>query len=260
MNIVVTIKQVPDTTDVRLDQATGVLQRDRAKGMTNPEDKYALELAIGLKEKLGGKVTVLSLGPETAKDSLKEALAMGADEAYLVSDPAAKGSDAVTTARVLAAAIDKIGPADLVLSGRRSIDGWTGAIAPMLAEALKLPLVSGVRKLEVNASQLVAEQDWEDSVRVVESSLPAVASVTREAKSPRIATAMGIMKAAKKPLTAWTLADLGLSPESVGLAGSSTKVVRVSTAERKKRAQVFEGAGAGTISELNQKLAGRGLV
>ncbi|HEY9854557.1 MAG TPA: electron transfer flavoprotein subunit beta/FixA family protein [Stenomitos sp.] len=260
MNIVVTIKQVPDTTDVRLDPATGVLQRDRAKGMTNPEDKYALEMAIGLKEKLGGKVSVLSLGPETAKDSLKEALAMGADEAYLVTDAAAKGSDAVTTAQVLAAAIDQIGPCDLILTGRRSIDGWTGAVAPMLAEALKLPLVSAVRKLDVNASQFVAEQDWDASVRVVESSLPAVASVTREAKAPRLATAMGIMKAAKKPMTTWSLADLGLSAASVGLAGSTTKVVRVSAPERKKRVQVFEGASAGTISELNQKLAGRGLL
>lgn len=260
MNIVVTIKQVPDTTDVRLDQATGVLQRDRTKGMTNPEDKYALEMAIGLKEKLGGKVTVLSMGPETAKDSLKEALAMGADEAYLVTDPAAKGSDAVATARVLAAAIDKIGPSDLVLTGRRSIDGWTGAIAPMLAEALGLPLVSGLRKLEATASQLVAEQDWDEIVRVVESSLPAVASVTREAKSPRLATAMGIMKASKKPLTTWSLAEIGLSAASVGLAGATTQVVRVSTAERKKRAQIFEGASPGTISELNQKLAARGLV
>lgn len=260
MNILVTIKQVPDTTDVRLDSSTGVLQRDRTKGMTNPEDKYALELAIGLKEKLGGKVTVLSLGPETAKDSLKEGLAMGADEAYLVSDPVARGSDAVSTARVLAAAIEKIGGFDLVLTGRRSIDGWTGAIAPMLAEALKWPLFSGVRKLEVDGLKLVAEQDWEEAVRVVEGPLPAVASVTREAKAPRLATAMGIMKAAKKPLTVWTLAEIGLAPEAVGLLGAATKVVRVASPERKKRAQVFEGASAGNISELNQKLAGRGLL
>lgn len=255
---VVVLKQVPDTTDVRLDAATGVLKRDRQKGMTNPEDRYALELAIGLKEAHGGKVVVLSMGPETARDTLKEGLAMGADEAYLVSDPALVGSDAAGTARVLHAALSKLEGVSLVLAGRRSIDGWTGAVPPMLAELLGWPLASGIRKLELVEGKAIAEQPWEAQVQVLEGALPMVVSVTREAKQPRIATAMGIMKAAKKPLTVWTLAELGLAPAAVGLAGALTRVVRVASPERKKRVKLLEGAGA--LSELNQKLAAKGLL
>lgn len=257
-HFVVAIKQVPDTTDVRLDAATGILKRDRQKGMTNPEDKYALEMAIGLKEKLGGKVSVLCLGPETAKDSLKEALAMGADEAFLVSDPAAVGSDAPATARALKAAMEKLAPVDLLLTGRRAIDGWTGAVPPMLAELLGWPLISAARQLEISERALKAEQSWEDAILGVEGNLPVVASVTREAKAPRLATAMGIMKAAKKPMTLWSLGDLRLSPGQMGAAGALTKVVRVASPERKKRVKVLEGPGA--LSELNQKLAAKGLL
>lgn len=260
LHILVTLKQVPDTTDVRLDAATGVLKRDRAKGITNPEDKYALELAIGLKEKTGGKITVLSMGPETAKDSLKEALAMGADEAFLVSDPLAVGSDVMATSKILSAAIKKIGACDLVLTGRRSIDGSTGAVGPMLAELLQRPFVSAIRKLDLEGSEAKAEQLWEDGYQVVETTLPAVMAVSREGKSPRLATAMGIMKAAKKPMTVWSLADLELDAMVAGLAGSLTKVVRVSSPERKKRLQVWEGASPAAVSELNQKLAAKGLL
>lgn len=226
MHILVCLKQVPDTTDVRLDPKTGVVLRDQLKGITNPEDKHALELALGLKGATD-KVTVLSMGPETAKDTLKEALAMGADEAYLVTDPQAAGSDALATARVLKAALDKLDPADLVLMGRRSIDGWTGAVAPMVAELTGRPLVSAIRGATLSDGKLVAEQEWGGDFQQVESPLPAVASVTREAKTPRLATAMGIMKAAKKPLTTWTLSDLGVDPQTVGLSGALTKVVRV---------------------------------
>ncbi|HEY9898774.1 MAG TPA: electron transfer flavoprotein subunit beta/FixA family protein [Pantanalinema sp.] len=225
-HIVVTVKQVPDTTDVKLDPRTGVLARDTIKGIINPEDKHALELALGLKG-AEGRVTVLSMGPETARDALKEALAMGADAAYLVSDPQAAGSDALATARVLKAALDKLEPADVVLTGRRSIDGWTGAVAPMVAELSARPLVSAIRSATLSDGKLVAEQEWQGAYQQVESPLPVVASVTREAKTPRLATAMGIMKAAKKPLTTWSLADLGVEAQAVGLSGALTKVVRV---------------------------------
>lgn len=260
MKIVCLVKQVPDTTDVRLDPATGILKRDRNKGIANPEDKYAVEMALGIREKHGGTITVLSMGPETAKDTLKEALAMGADEALLVSDPALAGSDLGATARVLAAAIESLGTPDLILCGRRSIDGSSGAIGPMLAEALKLSLVSDVRKLDLNAGQFIAEQVWDDQIRVLEASTPAVVTVSREAKAPRLANAMGIMKAAKKPMTVRTLAELGLAPENVGLAGSVTKVMRVATPERKRRVQAWEGNNPAAFSELNQKLAAKGLL
>lgn len=256
----VTIKQVPDSTDVRLDPATGALKRDRNKGILNPEDKYAVEMALGLREKNGGKVTLLSMGPETAKDSLKEALAMGADEALLISDAALAGSDVASTAKVLAAAIESLGAPDLILCGRRSIDGSCGAVGPMLAELLKLSLVSDVRKLDLNAGQLLAEQVWDEEIRVIEAATPAVITVSREAKAPRLANAMGIMKAAKKPMTVRTLAELGLSPSTVGLAGAVTKVKRVATPERKRRVQAWEGANPAAFSELNQKLAAKGLL
>lgn len=260
MKIIVLVKQVPDSTDVRLDPASGILKRDRNKGIANPEDKYAVEMALGIREKNGGTITVLSMGPETAKDTLKEALAMGADEAMLISDPALAGSDVATTAKVLAAAIEAIGAPDLILCGRRSIDGSCGAVGPMLAELLKLSLVSDVRKLDHNAGQLLAEQVWDETIRVIEAATPAVVTVSREAKAPRLANAMGIMKAAKKPMTVRALAELGLSPDSVGLAGAVTKVTRVATPERKRRVQAWEGANPAAFSELNQKLAAKGLL
>lgn len=260
MKIIVLVKQVPDTTDVRLDPATGVLKRDRNKGIANPEDKYAVEMALGIRDKNGGTITVLSMGPETAKDTLKEALAMGADEAVLISDPALVGSDVAATAKVLAAAIEGIGAPDLILCGRRSIDGSCGAVGPMLAELLKVSLVSAVRKLDLNAGQLLAEQVWDSEIRVIEAATPAVVTVSREAKAPRLANAMGIMKAAKKPMTVRMLADLGLSPSSAGLAGSVTKVTRVATPERKRRVQAWEGVNPAAFSELNQKLAAKGLL
>ena len=260
MKIIVLVKQVPDSTDVRLDPASGVLKRDRNKGIANPEDKYAVEMALGIREKNGGTITVLSMGPETAKDTLKETLAMGADEAVLISDPALIGSDVAATAKVLAAAIEGIGAPDLILCGRRSIDGSCGAVGPMLAELLKLSLVSAVRKVDLNAGQLLAEQVWDDEIRVIEASTPAVVTVSREAKSPRLANAMGIMKAAKKPMTVRTLADLGLSASSVGAAGSVTRVTRVATPERKRRVQAWEAGNAAAFSELNQKLAAKGLL
>ncbi len=260
MKIIVLVKQVPDSTDVRLDPASGILKRDRNKGIANPEDKYAVEMALGIREKNGGTITVLSMGPETAKDTLKEALAMGADEALLISDPALIGSDASATAKVLVAAIESLGAPDLILCGRRSIDGSCGAIGPMLAERLKLSLVSDVRKLDLNAGQVLAEQVWDAEIRVVEAATPAVVTVSREAKAPRLANAMGIMKAAKKPMTVKTLAELNLQPNSVGLAGSVTKVTRVSTPERRRRVQAWEGANPAAFSELNQKLAAKGLL
>jgi electron transfer flavoprotein beta subunit len=259
MKIVILLKQVPDSTDVRIDPATGMLKRDRNKGIANPEDKYAVEMALGLRDQHGGTITVLSMGPETAKDTLKEALAMGADEAVLVSDPALAGSDVAVTAKVLARALEPLGP-DLILCGRRSIDGYTGAIGPMLAENLKLPLVSAARKLDLDAGKLTAEQVWDDQIRVIEAATPAVVTVSREAKTPRLANAMGIMKAARKPMTVKTLADLGLEPSGVGLAGAVTKVTRVATPERKRRVQAWEGANPAAFSELNQKLAAKGLL
>lgn len=260
MNVVVLIKQVPDTTDVRLDPASGVLKRDRNKGIANPEDKYAVEMALGIRDAHGGTITVLSMGPETAKDTLKEALAMGADEALLVTDPALAGSDVWVTSKVLAAAISKRGNIDLILCGRRSIDGSCGAVGPMLAELLKLSLVSAVRKVDLSAERLIAEQVWDDQVRVVETAMPAVVTVSREAKAPRLANAMGIMKAAKKPMTVWTLADLGLQPATVGLAGSVTKVTRVASPERKRRVQAWDATAPSAYSEINQKLAAKGLL
>ncbi len=260
MKTVVLIKQVPDSPDVRLDPATGVLKRDRNKGIANPEDKYAVEMALGLRERNGGTITVLSMGPETAKDSLKEALAMGADEAMLISDPALAGSDVAATAKVLASAIEAIGAADLILCGRRSIDGSTGAVGPMLAEILRVSLISAVRKLDVNEGKLLAEQVWDDQIRVIEAATPAVVTVSREAKSPRLANAMGIMKAAKKPMSVKTLADLGLNPSTVGLAGSLAKVTRVATPERKRRLQAWDATHPSAFSELNQKLAAKGLL
>lgn len=260
MNIIVLMKQVPDTPDVKLDPQTGLLQRDRVGRMANPEDKHALELALTLKDAhAGSKVVVLSMGPEPAREMLvKDALAVGADEAYLLSDPALGGSDCYVTAKVLARAIEKMGAFDLVLAGHRSFDGATAAVGPMVAEFLGLPQLSNVRALTGTDGRLTGEQAWEDEVEIVEGPLPALATVGRKGKKPRIPNLMGLTKAKSKPLMVWSLSDLGLEASQVGLAGSFTRVTRVFRPEKKGKTVVFEGASG--AKELTQRLAARALV
>ena len=253
MEILVCIKPVPDPDkygDLRIDPETKRLVREGVPAVINPADKNALEEALRLREQFGGSVTVLSMAPAFSRDRMVESLAMGADRAFLLSDPLFGGADTYVTSRVLAEAVRKIAASseaaeaagapgfDLILAGNESADGGTSHVPAQLAEWLELPHICGARSLEVapvcgeaDGDACGAEADAvlraacksEEGDLIFECPLPAVVAVGREANKPRLVNAMGIIKARKKPLTIWSNEDLGLDPGSLGLGGSPTK-------------------------------------
>ncbi len=236
VNIIVLVKQVFQSADLRVDRSTKTLVTQGVARVISETDKNAVEEAVRIKEKQGGKITAISMGPPEAKEALREALAMGADEACLLTDPLFEGSDAHATANVLAAAITKITAFDLVLCGNYSEDLFAFQVGPRLAEICNLPQITYASKITLEGSKVVAERDLENDRQVVESKLPCLITVTREINEPRLPTLMAIMGASKKPTKTWTAADLGLSKEQVGSNGASIEVLRstVSVGDRKR--------------------------
>ncbi|MEB3198281.1 MAG: electron transfer flavoprotein subunit beta/FixA family protein [Candidatus Sericytochromatia bacterium] len=260
MDIVVCIKQVPETLQVGLDRDTGYARRSEAKGVVNLADRHALEVALALKAAAGGKVVVLSMGPPGTDQALRQALAAGADEAVLVSDAALAGSDTGVTAAVLAAALRQLSDVGLVLTGEASADGATSQLAPRLAEALGQPLVTAIFEASLAGETLRAGRNAETCREQVEVALPAVVSVSLDAPKPRIPNAMGVMKAAKKPLASWTLDTLGLSAEAVGQAGSTTVVTRAYKPEKRDKGERLTGATDVVVQGLLERLSRKNLL
>jgi len=231
LNIVVCIKQVPDTTEVKINPETGTLIREGVPSIINPFDTYAIEEGLQLKERLGGKVTVLSMGPPQAMEALKEAVAMGADEAVLLSDRAFAGSDTWATAYTLSQAIRKMGQVDLILCGKQAIDGDTGQVGPGIAGQLgisQLTYVFKIRELDAESGRLVVERLLEEGREVVETRLPALLTVVKDINQPRYPSFMGISRATRMTIPVWTLKDLQAADGArCGLEGSPTRVVRV---------------------------------
>ena len=231
MHAIVCIKQVPDTTDVKVNPETGTLIREGVPSIVNPFDTYAVEEALRLKEKFGGKVTVISMGPPQAKEALKEAVAMGADQAILLSDRAFAGSDTWATAYTLAHAIKKIGDYDVILCGKQAIDGDTGQVGPGVARQLdieQLTYVFKIQDIDFAAKRVKVERLLEEGREVVETSLPALLTVVKDINQPRYPTIMGIRRATRAEIPTWTAADLAdTKPDLLGLKGSPTQVVKV---------------------------------
>ena len=227
--------------------------------IVNPWDEYTLETGIQLKETHGGKVTVLSLGKPEATEALKRGVAMGADEAILISDPALEGSDSLTTARVLVAAIKKIGEFDLIVAGRSAIDGNTAATAVQVAALLGIPQLSYVAALKAvdpAAKTITVVRLMENGRETSSSKLPAVISVVKEINEPRYPSFMGIRKAAKATIPTWGLADLGLTADQVGAAGSQVSWPQVSLPPtRAGGAEIISGSPAEAAKILADKLA-----
>ncbi|HSW58239.1 MAG TPA: electron transfer flavoprotein subunit beta/FixA family protein [Dehalococcoidales bacterium] len=245
MNIIVCLKQVPGTTEVKINPQTNTLIRQGIKNVINPFDTYALEAGVRLKEKLGGKVTALSMGPPQAAEMLKEAISLGADDAILLSDAAFAGSDTWATAFTLAAAVKKLGQTDLILCGRQSTDGDTAQVGPELAEILNIPFIAYVGIVEeIDASRMRVKRMIEEGYEVMQSPLPAVITVTKEINVPRLPSLRGLMKSKSAKITVWTASELGLDPSNVGLNGSFTKVVKIFTPQRTKKAQMIGGEPA----------------
>jgi electron transfer flavoprotein beta subunit len=255
MNIVVCLKQVPGTTEVKINPQTNTLIRQGIKNIINPFDAYALEEGVRLKEKQGGKVTVLSMGPPQAVDMLKEAISLGADDAVLLSDMAFAGADTWATAYTLAAAIKKIGQIDLVICGRQSTDGDTAQVGPEMAEMLNVPFVAYVGKIEeIAGGQIRVKRMIDEGNEIIQSPLPLVITVTKEINLPRLPSLRAIMKSKSIKIPTWTAQDLGVDPGKVGLSGSFTKVIKIFTPKRETKAEIIKGEPEAQVTCLMAKL------
>jgi len=228
MVIVVCVKQVPASNDVKIDPVTKNLMRDDTEGVMNPYDKNAVEEALKVKEKTGGKVIAVSMGPPQFIDTLREAIAMGCDEAMLLSSRALGGADTLATAYALAKAVEKIGQVDLIFFGRHAVDADTGQVGPIVAEYLNLPQVTFAKGLELMDDGWVKVTRLLDkSEELVKVKLPAVITATGELNTPRYATPIKIMKAAKKEIPVYDEKALNCDPERIGMKGSRTIVTSV---------------------------------
>ncbi|EFK12006.1 electron transfer flavoprotein domain protein [delta proteobacterium NaphS2] len=226
MNIVVTVKQVPDTQEVKIDPKTGTLIREGVPSIINPEDKNAIEAALRIKEDNDDVVvTVLSMGPPQAEIALREALAMGADRAILMSDRAFAGADTLATSYMLSRAIKKIKKFDLIICGRQAIDGDTAQVGPQLAEGLNLPQATYVEEIAIRQDVVTVKSRFDSVMRTIEMKMPALITVSSRVNRPRFKTMNGVLKAFRdKDVVTWTKDDLKLNPMRIGINGSPTWV------------------------------------
>ena len=240
MNVVVCVKQVPDPNSVgQLDPSSNTLKREGVEVVLDPGDEYGIEAGLQLAEAHGGQVTVVSMGPEKALDAIRKALAMGAAKGVLISDSALQGSDALTTAKVLAAAI-KREDWNLVITATESTDGYTGVVPQMLAELLGVPSVTFAKSFESDGSKLNVNRQTEAGFDVVEADLPAVLSVTAGVNEPRYPSLKGIMAAKSKPVDRLSLSDLGIDASG---AAAGQSITNVQPAEQRKAGEVIEDDG-----------------
>jgi electron transfer flavoprotein beta subunit len=259
MNIVVCVKQVPDTwAEKKLTEPDRTVDRDGVEGVMNELDEYAVEQALQLKEANGGEVTILTMGPEKAVETIRKALSMGADAAVHVVDDGLKGSDALTTSYALAQALATIDH-DLVILGVESTDARMSVIPAMLAERTGAAQLTFARKVEVTDSLVKIERQTDTGYDVVEASLPAIVSVVEKINEPRYPSFKGIMAAKKKPLTTLTLSDAGLDAGRVGAAGSGSAVAEFAARPPKAAGQIVKDEGDGGV-KLADFLASQKLV
>ncbi len=254
MNIVVCIKQVPDTNDVKIDPKTNTLIREGVKSVINPFDENAIEEAVRLKETHGGKVTVITMGPPQATEALKSAIAMGADEGILISDRAFAGADTWATSYTLSQAIKKIGAFDLVLFGKQAIDGDTAQVGPGVAEFLDIPQITFAIKIDVDGDTLKVKRQLEESAEIVETKLPAAVTVIKQINEPRLPSLKGQMRAKKAEIPVWTAEAIMAEPENIGLKGSPTQVVRIFTPPPRGNSEIMEGTPEEMAVKLFNKL------
>ena len=255
MNILVCIKQVPDTTEVKINPETGTLMREGVPSIINPFDMYAIEEALRLKEKFGGKVTVLTMGPPQAKEALKEAISYGIDEGILISDKAFAGSDTLATSYTLSHAIKKIENYDLIICGKQAMDGDTAQVGPGIAEWLDIPFVAFVKKIEeVTNEYLRVERMMEDGYDIVELPLPALMTVVKEINVPRMPSLRGKMKALKYEPIIWNTEHINVHQDRLGLKGSPTQVFKVFSPKLRTKGEIIEGE---SVDEKAQKLVSK---
>lgn len=261
MKIVVCMKQVPDTTNVRINPETNTLMREGVESIINPFDMYALEEGIRLKEKHGGTVTALSMGPPQVESALREAISLGVDEAILLSDKAFAGADTLATAYTLARGIKKIGKVDVILMGRQAIDGDTGQVGPGVAENLGLPHVTEIRKIEQidEDGTIIVERLLEDGYVRLKSKLPILLTVVKEINEPRLPSLKGKMAAKKAEIQIWNHENIDLDPQRIGLTGSPTQVMKIFTPPKPSGGKIFEGDVRQAVADLLGELRSAGI-
>lgn len=241
MNIVVCIKQVPDSAEVKINPETNTLIREGVPSIVNPYDMHAIEAGLRIREIMTGKVTAITMGPPQAEAALREAISMGVDDAILISDKAFAGSDTLATSYTLSRTIIKLG-ADIILCGKQAIDGDTAQVGPELAEFLNIPHVSYVKKIEeIREDYIRVHRLMEEGYDIVESSLPVLLTVVKEINTPRLPSLKGKMAAKKAEIKRWTASDLETEPDRLGLKGSPTWVKNIFAPEIKKDRRIFDG-------------------
>lgn len=242
MNIIVCIKQVPDTTDVKINPETNTLIREGVQSIINPFDAYAIEAGIRLKEKLGGKVTVVTMGPPQAKEALKEAISLGCDDGILVSDRAFAGSDTWATSYTLSQAIKRIGSFDIIICGKQASDGDTAQVGPGISTWLDIPQVTYVKKIEeVSENKIKLERMMEEGYEIIESPLPCLITVVKEINELRLPSLKGKMRAAKAEILTYNAKDINADPSSIGIEGSPTKVEKIFMPPKRVGGQMLSG-------------------
>jgi electron transfer flavoprotein alpha/beta subunit len=251
LKILVCVKQVPDTTEVKIDKEKGTLIREGVPSILNPDDANALEEALKIKDKYEDvTVTVLSMGPPQADYMLRECLAMGADEAFLLSDRAFGGSDTWSTSNAIVAGINKVGKFDIIFAGRQAIDGDTAQVGPQIAEKLNISQVTYVQNLEINFNEVEVQRQLEDGYEIIKVNMPVLLTAVKELNEPRYMSVDKIFDAYKKEIKVLGFNDINIDSNQVGLKASPTKVFKSFTPEPKGKGVILEGTSKKKVEQL----------
>lgn len=261
MNVFVCAKQVPNTNEVKIDPIKGTLIREGVESILNPDDANALEEALLLKDKYPDvKVTVISMGPPQADEMLRECLAMGADEAILLSDRAFGGADTYATSNAISAAIEKIGNYDIIFAGRQAIDGDTAQVGPQIAEKLNIPQITYMQKFEIQGDEITVQRQLEDGYELISAKTPVMLTAVKELNSPRYMSIDGIYRAYESEITVWGLKNIDADENEVGLKASPTKVFRSFVPEPKGKGVMLEGNNKDKVSKLMDSLKAKHVI
>ncbi len=256
MKIVVCVKQVPDTAEVRINPETNTLIRDGVQSIINPYDMHAVEAGLQIREKVGGTVTVVTMGPPQAEAALRETISMGVDNAVLLTDRAFAGSDTWATAYALSKAIEYLG-ADVILCGKQAIDGDTAQVGPEIAEFLDIPHIAYIRKIDdIQNDRIVVQRLMDDGFDVLESSLPVLMTVVRELNVPRMPSLKGKMAAKKAEIRKLSAADIKADENKLGLKGSPTQVRNIFAPDTKKDRKMVDGTAVEKVEAIVKELVG----
>jgi len=261
MHIIVLVKQVPDTSEVKINRETNTLIRDGVPSIINPYDMYAIEEALRIREKYSGKVTAFTMGPPQAAEALKEAVALGVDDVVLLSDRSFAGADTWATSYALSQGIKKLGAFDLIIAGKQAIDGDTAQVGPETADMLGIPFIAYIKKIEqIEGKKMVAERLMDEGHDVVETSLPALITVVKEINQPRVPSLKGKMKAKNLKVTTWNAKDINADENKCGLKGSPTKVVRIFPPSPRGQREILTGNMEDQITTVVRKLKEQSLI